>query len=71
LLLAARAETDLTKRKQMYCDMQHLIHDQSGIGIPLFVSMLDAHSSKIKGLRPIPTGDLMGFDFAENVWLDA
>jgi peptide/nickel transport system substrate-binding protein len=71
LLLAARAETDLAKRKQMYCDMQHLIHDESGIGIPLFVSMLDAHSSKIKGLRPIPTGDLMGFDFAENVWLDS
>ena len=26
---------------------------------------------KIKGLRPIPTGGLMGYDFAENVWLDA
>ncbi len=38
--------------------------------ILLFASMLDAHSSKIKGLRPIPTGDLMGFEFAENVWLD-
>jgi peptide/nickel transport system substrate-binding protein len=71
LLLSARAETDLAKRKQMYYEMQHLIHDESGIGIPLFISMLDAHSSKIKGLRPIPTGGLMGYDFAENIWLDA
>ena len=51
--------------------MQHMIHDGSGIGIPLFISMLDAHSSKIKGLRPIPTGGLMGYDFAENIWLEA
>ncbi len=71
LLLAARAETDPAKRKQMYCDMQHMIHDGSGIGIPLFISMLDAHSSKVKGLRPIPTGGLMGYGFAENIWLDA
>jgi peptide/nickel transport system substrate-binding protein len=71
LLLAARKATDLAKRKQMYYEMQHLIHDESGIGIPLFISLLDAHSSKIKGLRPIPTGGLMGYDFAENIWLDA
>ena len=71
LLLSARAETDLAKRKQMYCDMQHMIHDEAGIGIPLFVSMLDGHSRNVKGLRPIPTGGLMGYDFAENIWLDA
>ncbi len=71
LLGAARAETDEAKRKQMYCDMQGIIHDQAGIGIPLFISMLDAHTSRLKGLSPIPTGGLMGYDFAENVWLEA
>jgi peptide/nickel transport system substrate-binding protein len=71
LLLAARAETDVAKRKQMYHDMQAMIRDDAGIGIPVFMSLLDAHASKLKGLRPIPTGDLMGFNFAENVWLDA
>jgi peptide/nickel transport system substrate-binding protein len=71
LLGAARAETDFAKRKQMYADMQTMIRDSAGIGIPLFVSMLDAHSSKLKGLRPIPTGDMMGFAFAENVWLES
>lgn len=71
LLGAARAETDETKRKQMYCDMQGIIRNQAGIGIPLFISMLDAHASRLKGLRPIPTGGLMGYDFAEHVWLEA
>lgn len=71
LLLAARAETELAKRKQMYADMQVMIHNESGIGIPMFLSMLDGLNAKIKGLKPIPLGGLMGYDFAENVWLDA
>jgi peptide/nickel transport system substrate-binding protein len=71
LLVAARGETDMPKRKQMFCDMQELIRDEAGIGIPLFISILDAHSSKLKGLRPIPVGGMMGYNFAENVWLDA
>ncbi len=71
LLLAARAETDLAKRTQMYADMQVLIHDEAGVGIPLFLESIDGHSTKLKGLRPIPLGGLMGYSFAENVWLDA
>jgi peptide/nickel transport system substrate-binding protein len=70
LLLAARAETDAARRKQMYCDMQHLVRDHAGIGIPVFISLLDAHSSRVKGLRPVPTGDLMGYYFAQHVWLE-
>jgi len=71
LLLGARAETDLAKRKQMYADMQTLIHQEAGIGIPLFLASIDGHSSKLKGLSPIPLGGLMGYSFAEHVWLDA
>ncbi len=71
LLGAARAETDDAKRRQMYYDMQHIVHDEAGIGIPLFVSILDAHVTGLKGLRPIPVGGMMGYNFAENVWLDA
>jgi len=71
LLLDARAETDLAKRKQMYGEMQLLVRDKCGIGIPLFISFLDGHTSKLKGLRPIPTGGLMGYNFAEHVWLEA
>ena len=71
LLLASRAETDLAKRKQMYADMQTMIHNEAGIGIPLFLNSIDAHSSKVKGLGPIPLGGLMGYQFAENAWLEA
>ena len=71
LLLAARSETDLAKRKQMYADMQVMIHNESGIGIPLFLASLDGHSSKVKGMFPIPLGGLMGYNFAENIWMDA
>jgi peptide/nickel transport system substrate-binding protein len=71
LLAASRAETDETKRKQMYHDMQMLIHENSGIGIPVFINTLDAHSSRLKGLRPMPNGGLMGYGFAEYVWLDS
>jgi peptide/nickel transport system substrate-binding protein len=71
LLLAARSEVDITKRKQMYADMQTMIHNDAGIGIPMFLASIDGHSTKLKGLSPIPIGGLMGYMFAENVWLDA
>jgi peptide/nickel transport system substrate-binding protein len=70
LLLAARAETDEQKRKQMYADMQVMIHESAGIGIPVFITILDGHTSKLKGLRPIPTGGMMGYNFAESIWLE-
>jgi peptide/nickel transport system substrate-binding protein len=71
LLIAARGEKDFAARKQMYADMQVLIHQHSGIGLPVFSSNLDAYSKKLKGLHPIPVGALMGFSFAENAWLQA
>jgi len=71
LLLAARAETDEAKRAQMYADLQTMVHDDAGIGIAYFMSSLDGHSRKLRGLSPIPLGGLMGFSFAEHVWLEA
>jgi peptide/nickel transport system substrate-binding protein len=71
LLVAARGETDQAKRAQMYADMQVMIHDEGGIGIPMFLSSLDGHNKKLKGLSPIPLGGMMGSNFAEHVWLEA
>jgi peptide/nickel transport system substrate-binding protein len=71
VLVAARGETNEAKRAQMYGDLQVMINQGSGIGIPMFNSIIDAHTSKLKGLHPIPLGSLMGFTFAEYVWLDA
>ena len=71
LLVLARAETDEAKRLQMYGEMQTLVNEHCGIGLPVFLSILDAHTSKLKGLKPIPTGGLMGYAYAENVWLES
>ena len=71
LLALARGESDEAKRRQQYCDMQMLIRDNCGIGIPVFITLLDAHSAKLQGLKPIPVGGFMGNAFAEHVWLEA
>jgi peptide/nickel transport system substrate-binding protein len=68
LLLAARAEADEAKRKQMYGDMQALVHDHGGVGIPVFISNLDGYDRRLKGFGSIPVGGLMGYSFAEYVW---
>jgi peptide/nickel transport system substrate-binding protein len=47
--------------------MQTLVHDRGGVAIPVFISNLDAHAQGLNGLRPIP---MMGYSFAEYVWLE-
>lgn len=71
LVLAARGEADEAKRKAIYGDIQGIVRDHCGIGIPVFITLLDAHTSKLKGLSPIPVGGFMGNAFAEHVWLEA
>lgn len=71
LLQAARSEGDQAKRKQMYVDMQHLVHHECGIGIPVFMSLIDGYDARLRGLSPVPIGGLMGYSFAEHVWLAA
>jgi len=71
LLMQARAEVDEARRKTMYADMQVMIHEKCGVAIPLFLSSLDAHNARLKGLSTIPVGGLMGYEFAEHVWWDA
>lgn len=71
LLLAARGEGNEVKRKQMYGDMQTLIADKCSVGIPVFMNLIDGFDKRIKGFFPIPTGGLMGYSFADHVWLDA
>ncbi|WP_062381102.1 ABC transporter substrate-binding protein [Pseudomonas abietaniphila] len=71
LLLLARAETDEAKRTQMYHDMQTLVHDHCGIGVPVFISNIDGVDQRVKGYVANPLGGFMGYMFSEQVWLDA
>jgi peptide/nickel transport system substrate-binding protein len=68
LLLEARGEPDDARRKQLYGEMQGLVHDHCGVGIPVFISLLDAYDRRLKGWYPVPLGGFMGYGFAEHLW---
>ena len=47
------------------------IAEEAGTAIPAFISNVDAISSKLQGLEANPLGGMMGYAFAEYVWLEA
>ena len=71
LLMLARGETDDDKRAKMYGDMQALVSDNCGIGIPVFISNIDGVDKRIKNYSSNPLGGFMGYMFSEQIWLDA
>ena len=71
LIDQGRATVDPAKRKEIYGEIQKIIYEKGGNAIPAFQNYLDAVSKKVKGLSPVPVGNLGGFNFADSVWLDA
>jgi peptide/nickel transport system substrate-binding protein len=71
MLLEARGSLDEAKRRAIYDEMQVMVADEAGTAIPVYISNVDAISTKLKGLRPNPLGGMMGYAFAEYVWLEA
>lgn len=71
MLIEARGSLDQAKRKQIYGEMQKMVAEDAGTAIPVFISNVDAHTAKLKGLRSNPLGGMMGYALAEYVWLDA
>ena len=58
----ALAETDSSKRVEIEHEMQKLEYDLGGYIIPYFNSLIDGHSTKVKGLTPSKgTLNLAGF----------
>ena len=47
LLVAARAELDDTKRRDIYREMQQLVRDEGGSVIPMYANYVDAASTKL------------------------
>jgi peptide/nickel transport system substrate-binding protein len=70
LLVAARGEADEARRKDLYGEMQRLVHEHCGVAIPTFISLIDGYDQRIKGFGSIPIGGLMGYSFADHVWFD-
>ena len=71
LLRLSLAELDPNKRHEMYCEMQTLIHDESGMVIPAHPNIITGISSNLMGFPKVPLGVLGGSDWPEFVWLDA
>ena len=69
LLKLSLAETDPTKRHEMYCEMQTLIHNGSGMVIPAFTNINDAVSDKIMGMPSVPLGMLGACEWPEFIWM--
>ena len=69
MLLEARGMLDQTKRTEIYHEMQVMVSDQAGTAIPAWLSNVDGLTDKLHGLRPNPLGGMMGYAFAEYVWL--
>ncbi|WP_134681845.1 ABC transporter substrate-binding protein [Paracoccus ravus] len=71
LLTEARALLDDEKRREIYWELQRMIHDDGGVMIPMFGDYLDGVSNKVQGVTPHPMFNLMGARMAEKVWLAA
>nr|MBA4769410.1 ABC transporter substrate-binding protein [Sphingobium sp.] len=71
LLLEARRSTDEAKRKAIYGEMQWIVHQHGGVGIPVFQSLMDGFDRRLKGIFPIPLGGFMAYMFGDHVWWDA
>ncbi len=69
LMLEARGSLDQAKRKEIYNEMQVMVAEEAGTIIPAYLSNVDAINAKLKGLEPNPLGGMMGYAFAEYVWL--
>ncbi|TQS70774.1 ABC transporter substrate-binding protein [Rhodobacteraceae bacterium] len=69
MLSEARGALDEDKRTSIYWEMQEMVANEAGTAIPVYISNVDALSSKVGGLKPNPLGGMMGYAFAEYVWL--
>ncbi len=69
LLISSLAETDPDKRHAMYCEMQTLVHEGSGMVIPAFSNINDAHADNVMGMPSVPLGQLGACEWPEFVWL--
>jgi peptide/nickel transport system substrate-binding protein len=70
LLAQARAELDTAKRKEMYREMQLMVHEDGAEIIPMFNNYLDAGVKRLRGFVPMPTFFMSGARAPEKVWLD-
>ena len=71
LLIEARGLRDFDKRKEIYCEMQRMLHDEGGHLTMAYLDVLDAVRSEVKGITPHASGPLGFYQMARTVWIDS
>ena len=71
LVVAARAELNAARRKQMYRDIAVLVNAESGAIIPMFNDSIAGLGPKVGGWVKNPNGELMGGFGPSECWLEA
>ncbi|MEO3388126.1 ABC transporter substrate-binding protein [Mesorhizobium sp. CAU 1741] len=70
LLAEGKGTLDFEKRKEIYGELQAILHDEGPSVIPVFADFLDARSTRIKGFEPSSVSDLSGDRVIERVWIE-
>ncbi|MGI9319723.1 MAG: ABC transporter substrate-binding protein [bacterium] len=69
LLVQGRAELDTTKRREIYVEMQRIVHDEGGVCLPLFQSDVMAYNEKLHVPEVVGANwELDGAKNAERWW---
>lgn len=68
LLVKARSELDEDKRRQMYWDMQEIVHNEGGSVVPLFANYVFARHDKLAHGDLASNWDVDGMRFIERWW---
>ena len=69
LLVQGRAELDTAKRREIYVEMQRIVHDEGGVCLPLFQSDVMAYSDKLAVPEVVGNNwELDGGKFNERWW---
>jgi len=71
LLLAARSELDEALRREMYVEMQQILHDEGGQVVPVFADWMFACSTNVQ-YDPVisSSANMDGMRFSERWWFE-
>lgn len=68
MLLAARAELDEGKRKEIYSKMGRMLNEEGGVMVPMFNDFVDAISTKVQGWETNASGPQMYWYAFARTW---
>lgn len=71
LLVEARSVTDFAKRKEMYDEMQLMLHENGGQATLGFRSFVDASRNEVQGIKPHGAGPLGFYQAQRTAWIDS